>query len=254
MKAALTAKMSPATARAVLRWLYILCGLILGIVTVGGITRLTQSGLSMVDWRLFMDMLPPLTHDDWLRTFAKYQQYPQYLKENAGMTLEQFKFIFFWEYIHRMYGRVIGLFYMFPLIYWAVRRELNRPLGLRLAGGFGFVCLQGFVGWFMVKSGLVNEPRVSHFRLATHLGLALALLAYHAWLALDLREALGLAKAPKKKTLWTADLLWIGRILLAVVCLQILWGAFTAGLRAGWGYNTFPTMDGQWIPDAIGRE
>ncbi|MCC7440704.1 MAG: COX15/CtaA family protein [Bdellovibrionales bacterium] len=241
---------APASLSFIRRWLGGVCFLVLGIVTVGGITRLTQSGLSMVDWHLLMDMVPPLTEERWREVFARYQQFPQYQTVNLGMTLEAFKEIYFWEYVHRMYGRVIGLVLMLPPAYWLVRRRLGRPLSLRLGAAFALVCFQGFMGWYMVKSGLVNEPRVSHFRLATHLGLALALLGYLGWLWLETgRELKGVKRARASSALRR-----IGAALLALLALQILWGAFTAGLRAGLGFNTFPLMNGEWIPTGIARE
>ncbi len=233
--------------RGVVLWLLILCGFVFAMVVVGGVTRLTHSGLSMVDWRPIMGVLPPLDETAWQKTFAQYQEYPEYLETNRGMTLEEFKGIFYWEYGHRLLGRSVGLVFLLPFSYFWARRRLTPALVRRLLFAFFLGGLQGVLGWYMVKSGLVDIPRVSHYRLAAHLSLALFLLAYLYWIVLDLKSAaVGAANAdwPRVRQL--------GLLTTSLVCLQIVWGAFVAGLKAGWGYNTFPTMNGQWVPEAIG--
>ncbi len=236
--------------RGIIVWLMIVCALIILMVVVGGITRLTDSGLSMVDWRPIMGVIPPLTEADWLKTFAMYQQYPEYLELNRGMSLEDFKSIFYWEYGHRLLGRVLGLVYLIPFLVFWVRQRLDKPLLKKLGFAFFLGALQGLMGWYMVMSGLVDEPRVSHYRLAAHLGLALGILAYLFWVAMDLVERDKANKPLKPDCPGMRKLALFTTLLLS---LQIMFGAFTAGLHAGWGYNTFPTMNGEWIAAAVGE-
>ncbi|MCM2276448.1 MAG: COX15/CtaA family protein [Oligoflexia bacterium] len=236
--------------RALVAWLVGICVLILAIVAVGGVTRLTHSGLSIVEWKPVTGVIPPLTETHWQAEFTKYQQFPEYRTVNHGMTLAEFKFIFFWEYLHRLLGRLAGLAAFLPLAFhW---RRLQRGMAFRLAGGLVLIGLQGVLGWFMVQSGLVENPRVSHFRLAAHLSLALGVLVYYFWLILDLWDLRDLrdlasegsprgegALAPVRRALWGFT---------GIVFLQIVYGAFTAGLRAGFGFNTFPKMNEEWVP------
>jgi len=228
--------------RGIIIWLLAVCALIIAMTGVGGITRLTGSGLSIVDWKPIMGAIPPLSEADWLDVFARYQQSPQYKLVNSGMSLGDFKFIFFWEYIHRLLGRLIGLAFALPWLYFLVKGQLARPLSRKL--GFALVLggLQGFMGWFMVKSGLVDRPHVSHYRLAAHLSLALAVLSYLYWIVQDLMIA------PAKRA--DPGLARFAKFITAGIALQIVYGAFTAGLKAGYGYNTFPKMGANWIPDA----
>lgn len=227
--------------RAVSIWLGALCAMIVAMVVVGGITRLTGSGLSIVEWRPVTGALPPLHEADWQEAFAAYQRSPQYRLVNAGMSLEAFKAIFFWEYVHRLLGRVIGVVFLLPWLVFVAKRVLSRALSMRLAFGFVLGGLQGALGWFMVASGLVDEPRVSHLRLAAHLSLALFVLAYLLWTLLDVRRGQGRrpAKRPVRAMLGA---------LAVLTATQIVYGAFTAGLHAGIGYNTFPKMLGVWFP------
>ena len=243
----------PRHRRPVVLWLVSVCALIVAMVSVGGITRLTGSGLSMVEWKPIMGAIPPLTDADWRDAFARYQQYPQYRILNAAMTLGGFKVIFFWEYAHRLLGRLIGVAFLVPwLVFWR-RGAFGRALALRLGGGFVLGGLQGALGWFMVKSGLVDMPRVSHYRLAAHLGLALVVLSYLFWIVLDLVDATGAAAASTS----TGDRGVVAgtraglKAILGLLAIQITYGAFVAGLHAGYGYPTFPTMNGEWVPSAF---
>lgn len=225
----------------VILWLGSVCAFVLLMVAVGGITRLTGSGLSIVEWKPLVGAIPPLTDRDWDEAFRTYQQFPQYKLLGASMTLAEFKRIFFWEYAHRLLARVLGLVFFVPWAYFAARRAFTKAFSVRLLAALGLGGLQGAVGWFMVKSGLVDEPNVSHYRLAAHLSIALLVLGYVFWLVLDLRG--GPARTVPSRRVRAA----LGVVLVLLVA-QIVYGAFTAGLHAGIGYNTFPTMQGQWIP------
>ncbi len=227
-------------------WLISACFLILLMVAIGGVTRLTHSGLSIVEWKPISGILPPLNHDQWIAEFENYKQYPEYQKINHEMGLHEFKWIYFWEYIHRLIGRFLGFYFVFPFIFFYIKKSLppgstKNLLILFLLGG-----LQGFVGWFMVKSGLVDNPFVSHYRLATHLLLAIVLIAYIFWTYL----VYFISPYSKVITLrsWTKIVL---KLLPFLILIQIVWGAFTAGLKAGIGWNTFPLMNGQLIPEGL---
>lgn len=229
--------------RSVRHWLWFMWGTVFAMVIIGGTTRLTGSGLSMVEWRPLMGVLPPLTEGEWLDVFAKYQQSPQYQQVNSWMTLADFKTIFFWEYLHRLFGRLIGLFFLIPFVFFAVRRKLTGPIARRVGVAFILGGLQGLLGWYMVKSGLVDRPEVSHFRLAAHLSLAFFVGMYLVWAAWDLapRDTVSSQARPVGRWTWA----WTG--LLGV---QIVWGAFMAGKRAGHLSPTFPDMNGEFIPAA----
>jgi cytochrome c oxidase assembly protein subunit 15 len=221
-------------------WLISLAALVFVMVIIGGITRLTHSGLSMVEWKPLIGTIPPLSEAAWLETFGKYQQFPEYQLLNKGMTLQEFKYIFFWEYFHRLFGRLIGLVFAIPFAVFLLKKYYNRRWIFKLAIGFLLGGSQGLLGWYMVKSGLVNNPFVSHYRLAAHLILATVILMYLTWLALETRNK------PKKHSLSMLSILLGG-----LVVLQITWGAFTAGRKAGFGFNTFPLMNGQLVPDSL---
>lgn len=235
--------------RGIRLWIACLCGLVFAMVVVGGITRLTRSGLSIVEWRPVTGALPPIGEAEWQAQFDSYKQFPEYQQVNHQMSLDEFKGIFFWEYLHRLLGRVVGLVLLVPLVVLAVRRRLTKSLVKKLAVAFALGGLQGFVGWYMVKSGLVNVPRVSHYRLATHLSLAFFLFSFLFWIFLGLRPASGESSQPRTAEIRTLARFSIG--ITAVLALQIVYGAFVAGMRAGYGFNTFPLMNGQFVPDGI---
>ncbi len=235
----------PRHEKQVAAWLLVCCALIFGMVVLGGVTRLTGSGLSMVDWDPLMGVIPPLTDADWNAVFAKYKQYPEYQVKYPWMTLEGFKVIFAYEYAHRLLGRIIGLAFFVPFAYFFVRRRLTRRTMPKLAALFVLGALQGVMGWFMVMSGLVDVPHVSQYRLTAHLMLAVLILAYMLWVALDLYEPKslpGTVAAPVRR-LATAS--------LVLSVLTITSGGFVAGLQAGHAYNTFPLMAGKLIPDGL---
>lgn len=229
--------------RAVALWLLACCALVFIMVMVGGLTRLTHSGLSIVEWQPVMGALPPLDDAAWQETFGKYQLTPEFRQRNFDMTLADFKGIFWWEYAHRLLGRFIGVAFLLPFLYFLARRRIDRPLAWRLAVIFVLGGLQGAVGWLMVKSGLVDDPRVSSLRLATHLGMAFLIYAAMLWTALGL-----LAQGAGHSKPATVAL---SRAFAALVFVQVLAGALVAGIHAGYAYNTFPLMNGQWIPDEI---
>lgn len=244
MTAITTAKLK-SPVRGVRLWIASMCFLVFAMVVIGGITRLTRSGLSIVEWKPITGVIPPISEADWHEAFDAYRQFPEYQHVNHGMTLDEFKEIFFWEYLHRLIGRFAGLVLGVPLIVLALRRRLSKRLLKRLTIALALGGVQGLVGWYMVKSGLVNMPRVSHYRLATHLGLAFFMFAFLYWTFLDLkvRQALPKLTRPGFKHASIA--------LTTLVAVQIIYGAFVAGMRAGYGFNTFPLMNGQIIPDGL---
>jgi len=229
--------------RTVATWLFACCALVFVMVVIGGITRLTHSGLSIVEWQPVMGAIPPLNDQQWAQTFAKYQQTPEFKLRNHDMTVEGFKGIFWWEYIHRLMGRLIGLAFLLPFLYFLARRRLDADVAWTLGGIFILGALQGAMGWFMVQSGLVDEPRVSSLRLAAHLGLAFLIFACMFWVALGLirRERSPVSDGMR------------GRAggMVALVFLMVLSGALVAGIRAGYAYNTWPLMNGHFIPPEI---
>ena len=216
--------------------------MVLAMVVIGGITRLTHSGLSMVNWKLFAGAIPPLNQEAWQSTFENYKQFPEYLKHNQGMSLSEFKSIFFWEYLHRLIGRMIGLVFIIPFVFFIVKGWINKKIGKKLVILLLLGALQGALGWFMVKSGLVDRPSVSHFRLAIHLVAAFSLLVYIFWLILELK---GIKKISEP---FIAS---FSKFLLLFVFLQIVYGAFVAGLKAGLICPTFPDMCGNFFPYTI---
>lgn len=226
-------------------WLFTCCGMIFVMALLGAVTRLTQSGLSITDWNPVMGALPPLNNADWSKAFAGYQQIPQYKVLNSGMDLASFKIIFFWEWFHRLWGRLIGIVFLVPLIVFAVRGQITRMLALRLTGVFALGGLQGFIGWFMVQSGLVTRTFVSPYRLALHLGFALLLYSLILWIALGQMGD----KSPTP-LITSKNMRRMGWGVLLLLAITIIWGAFVAGLHAGEAYNTWPMMDGEWFPGA----
>ena len=228
----------------VIIWLLTGCALIFLMVVIGGITRLTNSGLSMVDWNLFMGMVPPLTEQDWIETFNQYKQFPEYKEVNFMFTLDEFKAIFFWEYLHRLIGRVIGIVFIVPFFYFLIKRKISGPLTKQSIIILGMGAFQGFLGWWMVKSGLVDNPDVSHYRLAVHLIAAFLTFAYTFWVALSLIYH----KREKSDIPFMRKWVWI---LFVVAVLQIVYGAFVAGLNAGFTMNTWPKMGELWIAETV---
>ena len=229
--------------RTVAAWLLACCALVVVMVVVGGITRLTHSGLSIVEWQPIVGAVPPLNDAQWEEAFAKYRATPEFRQRNPDMAVAGFKGIFWWEYIHRLLGRVIGLVFLIPFVYFLARRRLDPEVAWKLAGIFLLGAAQGALGWYMVQSGLVDEPRVSSVRLAAHLGLAFVIYAAMLWVALDL---LYRARSPASDGMR-------GRAggMVALVFLMILSGALVAGIRAGTAYNTWPLMNGRFIPEEI---
>ena len=235
--------MERAARRQTASWLLACCLLLFFLVVVGGVTRLTRSGLSIVEWQPLIGALPPLSQADWLALFEKYRQTPEFRLVNPAMDLEGFKRIFWWEYVHRLLGRLIGLAFLVPYLYFIVKKKLNRSLAWQLAGVLALGALQGAMGWYMVQSGLADEPRVSHFRLTAHLGLALLIFAAMFWIALDL---LARKESSERMNARTIPLL-----LPAMVFLMALSGGMVAGSRAGHAYNSFPLMNGHLVPPEI---
>lgn len=227
-------------------WLFFGCFLVFGMVVVGGITRLTGSGLSITEWDVVTGTIPPLTETGWQAEFDKYKQIPQYAQVNAHFTLEDFKFIYFWEYIHRLFGRLIGLVFIAGFVYFIFRRAIPGTLFPSLIFMFILGGIQGFLGWYMVKSGLTHNIRVSHFRLAVHLTFAFITFGYIFSVALgqifNRRCSNDRLLAPYRS---------VASVFLVLLVLQIIYGAFVAGTKAGWVYNTWPSMDGAWMPVSV---
>ncbi len=227
-------------------WLLVVGGLVYAMVVIGGITRLTRSGLSIVDWDPVVGTLPPLSHQAWLRTFDAYRQSPEFSFVNSGMTLGEFKSIFWWEYFHRLLGRTVGMILLVPVSYLIVRRRVGRRLGLRLLGLVALIGLEGALGWFMVSSGLVHQPRVSQYRLAAHLLTATAILGATLWVAWDLLE-----RHPRRSIELSSIDRRVGFGVVSLVVMMLGSGALVAGTRAGSGFNTFPLMNGRLVPDDL---
>ena len=218
--------------------------MVLATLFVGGVTRLTHSGLSIVEWQPLLGAIPPLTEADWLVVFAKYQESPEYLKVNLHMDLAGFKFIFWWEWVHRLLGRLIGVVFFVPFLWFWLRGKLSRALWPKLLGFFVLGGLQGALGWYMVKSGLVDDPHVSQFRLAAHLGLAFLIFGLMLWTALGLLQVRNRAESASA----LRKLQRIGMGLIALVFVMVLSGALVAGTHAGLIYNTFPLMGEHLVP------
>jgi heme a synthase len=227
--------------RAVAIWLLACCALVFAMVVVGGITRLTHSGLSIVEWQPIVGALPPADEDAWQDAFRKYRETPEFRQVNPDMDLAGFKRIFWWEYVHRLLGRVIGAAFLLPLAWFAARGRISRALTWKLAGLFALGGLQGAMGWYMVQSGLVDNPRVSQYRLAAHLALALAIYAAMLWIALGVLLPRARDGGPRR----------LAFTLAALVYVQAIAGSFVAGIRAGLAYNTFPLMSGHLVPPGM---
>jgi heme a synthase len=229
--------------RAIAIWLLAVAALVFTMVIVGGVTRLTRSGLSIVEWNLVTGVIPPITEQQWLAEFEKYRQSPEYRQINTGMALDGFKRIFYVEWAHRLLGRLIGFAFLLPLVYFMLRRKIDRALVPKLVGLFILGGVQGALGWFMVKSGLVDVPRVSPYRLTAHLSLAVIIYGYLLWIAFGLISP-NEQKAPR--TLRCA-----GWGVTGLIFVTILAGGFVAGTKAGFAFNTWPLMYGQLAPPGL---
>jgi cytochrome c oxidase assembly protein subunit 15 len=225
--------------RIVAGWLFLCAALVFAMVVVGGITRLTRSGLSIVEWQPLIGVLPPLSEADWEALFARYRETPEFRQVNFNMTLEGFKGIFWWEYIHRLLARGIGLVFLLPYLFFVLTKKLDKPLAWKLGGIFVLGALQGAMGWIMVQSGLIDDPKVNPVRLSAHLGIALAIFAAEFWIAMQL-------VSPRIRP--------FGKLALSLpflVFLMALSGGMVAGLRAGSAYQTFPLMNGHVVPPEV---
>ncbi|BDD09945.1 heme A synthase [Fulvitalea axinellae] len=229
-----------------IRWLYLGCALIFVMVVIGGITRLTHSGLSMVDWKPVTGAIPPLSETQWQNEFEKYQQFPEFQKINYDFTLEEFKSIFWWEYLHRLLGRLIGVVFLIPFLVFLANRKIPEGYTPRLLLIFLLGGLQGLLGWYMVKSGLVDVPSVSHYRLAAHLVTAFLTFAVTFDTALKLQFS-GYEEGHASLKKYRKEMIWF----VVFLSVQIIYGAFVAGLKAGLVFNTFPKMGDSWIAEAV---
>lgn len=232
--------------KSVIYWLLSGCVLLFVMVTVGGITRLTNSGLSMTDWHLVTDTFPPLSAEKWQAAFDEYKKFPEYQKINIhnDFQLSDYKFIYFWEWFHRFIGRIIGLVFIVPFVYFLIKKKLDSETIKKCCILLGMGAFQGFLGWFMVKSGLIDNPDVSHFRLSLHLTFAFITFAYTLWVALDIIY-------PAKNNV-IFPLRKLARIALVFLLIQIIYGGFVAGLNAGLIHNHWPLMsDGQLFHESI---
>ena len=252
MESALEQKLAPATDRrpralALSNWLLAVAALVFLMVVVGGITRLTESGLSITEWNPISGAVPPLSHADWAHAFELYRQTPEYIEINgpAGMGLAEFKRIFFWEWVHRLLGRLIGLAFALPLAWFAIRRAIPAGYGWKLVGLLALGAFQGALGWYMVMSGLADRTDVSHFRLAAHLLTAFAIMGALIWVALDLRAL------ERSGSDCPARLTGLSAAVLAILFVQLLYGAWLAGLDAGKVANSWPGMNGRFFPQGI---
>ncbi|MDP2089109.1 MAG: COX15/CtaA family protein [Flavobacteriaceae bacterium] len=235
------------TPKIIEKWLMLGAVLVIAMIVIGGITRLTESGLSIVHWKPITGILPPLNETAWQTEFEHYQRSPEFQIKNAHFTLDDFKKIFFWEYLHRFLGRLTGIVFIIPFLYFSFTRKIKgSKLFKNLLIIFLLGALQGYAGWYMVKSGLVDNPHVSHYRLAIHLGLALILLCFIVWEILKIRIPIINYVYPKHRKI--RNLLRITFLLLGT---QIIFGAFMSGLKAGYVYPTFPKMGKEWLPESV---
>lgn len=228
--------------RAIAIWLFVMAFLVAMMVVIGGVTRLTGSGLSMVEWRPLIGTLPPLSQAEWMRVFTLYQASPEYNDINYGMSLAEFKLIFFWEYFHRLWGRMLGIAFALPLAYFAFRKMIPQGYKLPLLVLLFLGGMQGVIGWWMVKSGLVSDPTVSQYRLATHLGMALFIYGMLLWTGFNLFY--GKALRPSGHMMGV----------VTIVAITIIAGAFVAGMDAGLLYNEYPLMGDGLVPIEYGEE
>ena len=209
------------------------------MVGIGGVTRLTNSGLSIVDWKPIFGIIPPLSDADWIEEFNHYKKYPEYKKINNKIDLSSFKKIYFWEYLHRILGRVIGLYFLLPFLYLILKKQIDKQKFFKIGGIILLVVAQGLLGWYMVKSGLTKSPHISHFRLMLHFLAAMLLLLYCYYLYLQSKSRNSYVVTMSRGSLYLTS---------ALIFFQIIYGTFTAGLNAGYAYNTFPYMDGSIFP------
>jgi cytochrome c oxidase assembly protein subunit 15 len=237
------AALSSRRSRALRIWLGTLAALIALMIMVGGATRLTESGLSITEWKPVLGAIPPLSDADWTQAFEAYKQIPQYTELNRGMSLDEFKTIYWWEWTHRFLGRLIGVAFFVPFVAFWIAGYIPRQLLPWLIGLFVLGGLQGAIGWYMVKSGLVDRTSVSQYRLMVHFGLALIILGYTLWLLFGLGGEKRIARADAAS--------WVAGGVLALVFLQMLAGALVAGLDAGMGFNTWPLINGAFIPSGL---
>ncbi|MGH6946261.1 MAG: COX15/CtaA family protein, partial [Kiloniellales bacterium] len=229
-------------------WILLCCLLIFAMAVIGAVTRLTESGLSIMEWAPIVGIVPPLSHQEWERIFALYRQIPEYRQINAGMTLEEFKSIFWWEWLHRFWGRTIAIVFALPFFWFLWSGRVGGPLAWKLGFALLLGALQGALGWYMVASGFAERTDVSQYRLVAHLALALVIYGWLLWIAFD-----GLAPAPVPSygpRVWLLSRGLVAFLILMAVVLAA--GGFVAGLNAGLTYNTFPLMDGRWIPEGYG--
>lgn len=228
-------------------WLRVVIFMVFAMVFIGGITRLTDSGLSMVEWKPIVGSIPPLNEAQWQEAFDKYQAFPEFKKINYHMELDEFKKIFFWEYFHRLWGRLIGLVFFVPMLFFTIQKKIPSALFKKLSLAFVLGGSQGLLGWYMVKSGLVDRPDVSHFRLCAHFMLALTIMGYVYFLILQLKH-------PERNFKWGSQCSKFIMGFSFVLIVQYIYGAFVAGLDAGLTHNTFPKMGRYWIPAEINLE
>ncbi|MFO1206874.1 MAG: COX15/CtaA family protein [Burkholderiales bacterium] len=231
---------------AVAAWLFACCALVFAMIVIGGVTRLTHSGLSITEWQPIVGAVPPLSDAAWQDAFSKYRETPEFREVNRHMTLSEFKPIFWMEWAHRFLGRLIGIVFVVPFLYFVASRQLDRRLTWQFAGIFLLGALQGAMGWYMVKSGLVDDPRVSQFRLTAHLGLAFLIYGLMFWVALDLVRPRDAQPDPRY-----AGLRRYATGLIGLIFVMVLSGGFVAGIRAGFAYNTFPLMNGHVVPPEV---
>ncbi len=240
-------RIPPQSDRAIALWLLACCAMIFLMALIGAITRLTESGLSIMEWAPITGTLPPLSQAEWERIFAIYQQIPEFTEDNPGMTLAEFKTIFWWEYIHRLWGRLIGVVFLLPFLWFLVRGRIRRPLVPHLAAMFVLGGLQGLVGWYMVASGFADRTDVSQYRLTAHLMFALLIYGYILWVAVGLLLPENAQAGADDRRLRSSLVAF-----LALVTITLASGGFVAGLNAGFIYNEFPLMDGRLVPDGYG--
>ena len=226
-------------------WLNISIVVVFLMIFIGGITRLTDSGLSMTDWRPITGVLPPLNESEWQNSFKEYKKFPEYKHYNLNMTLKEYKLIYFWEYLHRMLGRLIGLLFIIPFVFFYFNKYFNKDYLYKFLFLFILGGLQGMMGWYMVKSGLVNNPDISHLRLSVHLSLAIIIISYIYWVKLSLLNS---NEVKIKDYSYYNNFI---NVIIFFVFLQIIYGAFNAGLKAGHFWNEYPLINGHYFPSGI---